>query len=63
MGACVPVRARVVPPFPLLVTVTEKNGQTKMQYKDAYENYNTYDIVPCSGRIAPEPCGVVGYPM
>ena len=41
----------------------KQNCQTKMQYKDAYENYDGDGIVPCSGRIAPDLCVVMGYPM
>ena len=43
--------------------VTEKNGQNKTQQKDAYEKYDEDGIVPCSGRIAPELCRVMGYHM
>ena len=44
-------------------TLLKLNGQTKIQQKHAYENYDGYGIVPCSGRIDPDLCVVMGYPM
>ena len=34
-----------------------------MKWKDAYENYDEDGIAPCQRRIAPKPCGVMGYAM
>ena len=54
---------RVMRKYKIKGYVTAKNGQTKIRQKDAYENYDGDSIVPCSGHISPEPCGVMGYPM
>ena len=54
---------RVMRKYEIKGQVTEKNSQTKIRQKDAYEKYDGDGIVPCSGRTALDPCGVMGYLM